>query len=248
MRRGTAATVLSKPVSRELFFLAKYAGIAAVVMAFSTCAGVATLVSERVSIRFLSTPGLVGYIMDSQTGVMLLFAPAAAYLAAAFLSFRTRRPFRGLAFWFLVIALLATLLACGFFDRAGRFAPFDTRVQWRIVPVSLLLMQALLVLAAIALGLSTRLTTAPTLTICCIVFVIGLMSDHLFGRHAATSSVCALLHAVIPNWQHFWVSDALRKGGTVPWPYLANALLYAVTYGAAVICLGILSFRRAEVK
>ncbi len=248
MRRGTAATVLSKPVSREFFFLAKYAGIAAVVMAFSLCAGTATLVSERVAVRFVYSKEMVGYFMDTQTGVLLLSAPALAYLAAAVLSYCTPRAFQGTAFWFLVIALLATLFACAFFDRSGRFAPFDARVQWRIVPASLLLTQALLVLAAIALGLSTRLATAPTLTLCCVVFVVGLMSDYLFGRHAATSSVCALAHAVIPNWQHFWVSDALSKGGVLPWPYLGRAILYAIAYTAAVICLGILSFRRAEVK
>jgi len=248
MRRGTAATVLSKPVSRELFFLAKYAGIAGVVTAFSLCAGVATLVSERVAVRFVYTAEMAGHVLDSRIGLLLLSAPAAAFLAAAILSYRTRRAFQGMAFWFLVIALLATLFAGGFFDRSGRFAPFDVRVQWRIVPASLLLVQGLLILAAIALGLSTRLTMAPTLTICCIVFVMGLMSDYLFGRHAATSSVCALLHAIIPNWQHFWVSDALNDGGVLPWPYLGHALLYAITYTAAVICLGILSFRRAEVK
>jgi ABC-2 type transport system permease protein len=248
MRRGTAATVLSKPVSRELFFLAKYAGIAAVVLAFSFCAGIATLLSERVAIRFVESGRMLGYVLDSRTGVLLLFAPGAAFLAAAILSFRTRRTFQGLAFWFLVIALLTTLFVCGFFDRTGRFDPFDARVQWRILPASLLLTQALLVLAAIALGLSTRLPMAPTMTLCCVVFVMGLMSDYLFGRHAETSSTCALIHAVIPNWQHFWVSDALRNGGTLPWSYLGNALLYAITYSAAIISLGILSFRRAEVK
>ena len=248
MRQGTAATVLSKPVSRELFFLAKYAGIAGVVLAFSLCAGVATLLSERVATKFVYSAHRVGYVMDTRTGVMLLLAPAAAYLGAAIWSYCTRRAFQGTAFGFLVVALLAVLFVCGFFDRSGALAPFDARVQWRIVPASLLLTQALLVLAAIALGLSTRLTTAPTLTICCVVFVIGLMSDYLFGRHAATSPVGALVYAIVPNWQHFWVSDALRNGGVLPWPYLGQAMLYAVTYGAAAILFGILSFRRSEVK
>ena len=47
LRRGTAAAILAKPVSRPLFFLAKTAGIAAALLLFSVAALAATLLAVR---------------------------------------------------------------------------------------------------------------------------------------------------------------------------------------------------------
>ena len=247
VRRGTAAAVLSKPVGRDLFFLSKFAGLVAVVAAFSLCAVVATLLGERAAIKFVMTPALVGYVEDTQTGLLLLAAPAVALLAAGLLNYTSRRPFQSTAFWFLLLALLAALVASGFFDRTGRLAAYDLRVQWRILPASLLLTTAVTALAALALSCSTRLNTAPTLTVCGLVFLGGLLSDHVLGRHAGSSAVASFLYAIVPNWQHFWLADALADGGTIPWSYVGRAMLYAGAYTTAVLAAGVLAFRRTDV-
>jgi len=248
MRTGTASVVLSKPVSREVFFLSKFAGITVLILAFSACATMVTLLSERVAERFYFTDKLVGYCTDWQTGVLLIAAPFAAYLVAAVINYLAKRPFESTAFGLLVLFLFLVFLVCGFFDTTGHPAPFDFRVQWRIVPASLLVTMALIVLSAIAMGLSTRLTTVPTLTICSAIFLAGLMSDFLFGRNAEVSLIAGFLYCVIPNWQHFWVSDALTGGGTIPWTYILNAGSYALVYSAGILCLGIMSFRHAEMR
>ena len=248
MKSGTASAVLSKPVSRGAFFLAKFTGVAAVVVAFSACAGLATLLSERVAERFYFTPRLTGYITDWQTGTLLVLSPVAAYLAAGGINYSTKRPFGSIAFGLVFVGLLGVALVAGFFDRTGSYAPFNLDVQWRILPASLLVTLALIVLSAVALTLSTRLSTVPTLTFCGAILVAGLTSDYLLGQRAQASRLAGVLYRLLPNWQHFWLSDALSHGGVIPWSYVGSAALYAVAYSAGILCLGLWSFRNADMK
>lgn len=248
LRSGTASAVLSKPVGRETLFLAKFVGIACVILLFSACTSLATLLSERVDQKFCFTQSVTGYVTDWRTGNMLVAVPFAALLLAGLVNYAARRPFGSTAFTLLLLGVPAAFVASGFFDRLGQFAPFDYRVEWRILPACLLVTLALLVLSAIAISLSTRLRTVPTLVLCGAVFLAGLMSDYLLGRHAANSWPANFLYRIIPNWQHFWVADALSGGGRIPWHYVREAGAYAVTYCLGILCLGMLSFRHAEVK
>ena len=113
---------------------------------------------------------------------------------------------------------------------------------------SFLVTMALIVLSAIAISLSSRLQAVPTLTLCASVLVLGLMSDYVFGRAGGTSRVSAFLYALVPNWQHFWACDALNRGGAIPWFYVLSVAVYGVAYTAAILCLGVLSFRHTEMK
>jgi ABC-type transport system involved in multi-copper enzyme maturation permease subunit len=248
VKNGTASAVLSKPVNRELFFLSKFAGITVVVLLFSLCATAATLLSERVAEKFYFTNTFVGYLTDWRIGTMLIAVPFLACVFAAFINYRLRTPFASTAFGLIVFFLAVVFAICGFMDRQGFLSSFDLHVQWRIVPVSILITMALVVLTAIATALSTRLDTVPTLVICSAIFIFGLMSDYVFGRGAAESGLLAFLYAVVPNWQHFWAADALSGGGTVPLMYLVNAGVYAAAYSLAVLFLGMLSFRHTEMK
>ena len=248
LRRGTAAVLLSKPFSRELLFLAKFAGVAAAVLLFSAAAALATLLSDRVAERFVSSGPLVGYVTDWITGDLLLASPLVACGLAGYINYRRGRPYGSTAFGLLLACLVLVLLAGGFYDRLGHFAPYHPGLEWRILPVSLLMTLALLVLSAVAITLSTRLSAVPTVTLCSVLFVLGLLSDYLFGRHAASSHLAGFLYRLTPNWQHFWLADALRQGGTVPWTYVGQALLYAAAYAGAVLSLGTLLFRHTEVR
>jgi len=247
-RTGTASAVLSKPVSRTTLLLAKFFGIACVIILFSACVLPATLLSERIDEKFCMESDMTGYITDWHTGILLVAAPFAALLFAGIVNYTSHRPFGSTAFIFLLLCVLTVFVMSGFFDRLGRFAPFDFRVQWRILPAGILITLALLVLSAIAVSLSTRLGTGSTLTVSAGIFMVGLMSDYLFGRHAAVSAVSAFLYRIVPNWQHFWASDALSGGGRIPWHYLLHATVYAAAYCAGILCLGMLSFRHTEVK
>ena len=248
MRHGTAAAVLSKPVGRAMFFLAKFAGVACVVIAFSFCATLATLMAERVSERFMLEPGFTGFVTDTRLGVMLAVSPLVAFLVAGFVNWRRGRPFESTAFGMLALFLMvAAVMAC-LFDRRGQWAPFDPLFQFAIVPASLLITLALLTLAALALALSTRLGVTPTLTLLSTLFLLGLMSDHWFGTRAAGNPLFGALYRLLPNWQHFWMSDALSEGGSISVGYGVQAAIYGALYVAGVLCLGGASFYGADVE
>lgn len=240
IRRGTASSILSKPVPREIFFLAKYAGIAAVMALFSAAAAAATLLAARAGSGY--------YVIDWSAAGPLLAAPVLAYAVAGAWNLLTRRPFASAAFVLLVIALGLALAATPLLSPGHHHEVRETVFDWRILPAGLLVTLAILVLCGIAVSLSVGLDIVPTLAVSSFVFLAGLMSDYLFGRFAATSRAAAAVYAILPNWQHFWITDALAGDGTIPWSYVARAALYAAAYLAAVLCTGLLVFRRMEVK
>ena len=71
-----------------------------------------------------------------------------------------------------------------FYDKHGAAQAFATGVDWRMVPAAMLILFALWILAGLALACSTRFDMIPTLAICSALFLVGIMSDYLFGRHA----------------------------------------------------------------
>ncbi len=148
----------------------------------------------------------------------------------------------------------------------------------------------------------------PTLAICSALFLLGLMSDYLFGRRAepvwmsnlqtemnnpqltaaqknllkelaekydrnkdgridlAEQSLSAedkqrlaqaglggrwwasVLYSVVPNWQLFWLADALEGKNQIPWSYVGRAFGYVVGYLGASLALGLLLFEDRELS
>jgi hypothetical protein len=148
----------------------------------------------------------------------------------------------------LVAALGAALLYAGFFNDSGELVAWGQPLPWKILPAGALITLAILVLSAFALLLATKLDVVPTLSLCSVLFLLGLMSDYLFGRTAATSKVSAVLYGLVPNLQQFWLADALAGGGTIPWSYVAAAALYAFSLLVFLLALGMLVFGRMEVR
>lgn len=247
MKSGTASAVLSKPVSREMFFLSKFAGIVLVIILFSICATMATLLSERVAEKFQTTGAVHGYVTDWQTGIMLICAPFAAYLLAGFFNYKLRSPFESTAFELLLLTLVCIIIASCFHERSGHMSPFTFIFKWQVISASLLITIALVIISAIAISLSTRFEIIPTMCITSGIFLLGLISDYSFGRLMMEGSfLCGVLYRILPDFQHFWLSDAISDGGVIPLQYITNAALYAVTYTAGILCLGVISFRKSD--
>jgi ABC-type transport system involved in multi-copper enzyme maturation permease subunit len=237
---GTAALVLSKPVGRSLFFLAKFAGAALATLLFSLGAGLATLLSVRMATGF--------FTLDWWVGGPLLAAPLLAFALGGALNYRDRGPFVSRTFVGMLTLLVATLVWAGFVDPEGHRCAFGMHLEWRIVPASLLICLALLILTGVASLLATRLETVTTLILCSVLLFLGLMSDYLFGRHADQSVIAAVLYNLTPNWQHFWLADALAGDGAIPWNYVGRAALYGLLYLGGTLGLGLAAFRRSELR
>jgi hypothetical protein len=243
IRSGTALAVLAKPVSRAQFLLAKYVGLALSLLVLTYVNCVAVLLATRMAFDAygdVDYPGVAVFV-----GSIIV-----AYLIGGVTNYFLRRPFVSDAVMALVLMVTVGFTVLEFIPRAAmrafnEFAGMD----WRVVPASALILMALLILAALALACSTRLELIPTLCICSALFLLGLVSDYVFGRPAASGHIWAIvLHAVTPNWQLFWVADLLEGKKPIPPGYLVKALGYAVGYIGAVLALALVLFEDRELS
>jgi hypothetical protein len=129
----------------------------------------------------------------------------------------------------------------------------------------------LCVLASIAVAVSTRFGQVVTLGITFGAFVVGLMSDWLIARRLrdlggmldrlaqdgsagsaldANHAQLALLkaaYAIVPNFQVFWLSDAIQQKRDIPVDYLMPSVAYGAAMIVAVMCIAVALFQRREV-
>ena len=243
IRSGTALAVLSKPIGRAQFLLAKYAGLAAALTLMAYVNMVAVLVASRMAFDVYSSTDLPAL------GIFVA-GVAMAYALGGFSNFFLRRPF--VSDTVIALVVTVTLAAYIIFQFTQQQESFSTtaQVDWRLMPAALLILFALWILAAVALACSTRLDTIPTLAICSAIFLLGLMSDYLLGQPAAKGSwVASVLYTVVPNWQIFWLADAVEMGqSTFHWGYVAKAFVYATGYICATLAVAVVLFEERELS
>jgi ABC-type transport system involved in multi-copper enzyme maturation permease subunit len=243
IRSGTALAVLSKPVGRAQFLLAKYAGVAAALAVLSYVNMIGVLLASRMAFD------AYGKTDVAALGIFAAFV-ALAYALAGFSNFFLRRPFVSDAV--LALVVLATIAAFVVFQFTRQMESMNQLavVDWRLVPAGILILFALWMLAAVAIACSTRLDTIPTLVICSGIFLLGLMSDYFFGRRAETGEWWAsALYTIVPNWQLFWLADALDMGkSTFQWGYVGKAFVYVVGYAGASLAVATALFEERELS
>jgi hypothetical protein len=246
LRRGTAATTLAKPVHRIIFLVGKWCGVVAVLAVFCASATLATLLAERTAEHAVETRTFLGSIIDRYSGLGALAAVAVALLAGAVLNF-----VRGVRFGLAtVLSLIAgqtlVLLLCGFIARTGELLPaYDLQVNLRLLPAATLVFLLLVLYAALATALSTRLKTIATLAVCALFLFVGFLADSLLGQ--ASGPFARVAYALIPDVQHFWLADALANQGRIPLRYLAHAVLYVAAAAALLLGIGYAAFRSRDV-
>ena len=243
IRSGTALAVLSKPVGRIQFLLAKYCGLV-LALAFMTYVNlVAALIASRMVFDAYGSTDMAALGIFA-AGVVL------GYGIGGFSNYFLRRPFVSDAFFALVVMLtLAAFVIFQFTQQKQSLGQMAT-VDWRLVPAGILILFALWILAAVALACSTRFDMIPTLAICSAIFLIGLVSDYMFGTRAEKGSWWAsVLYSVTPNWQLFWLADTLETGKKMfYWGYVGKAFGYAVGYAGAALSLAALLFEERELS
>src|SRR5271155_4010079 len=243
IRSGTALAVLSKPVGRAQFLLAKFAGLAAALTVLTYVNMIGVLLASRMAFDAYGSTDLPA-IGVFGGGILL------AYALAGFSNFFLRRPFVSDAvFAMLIFTTLAVFIVFQFTTQMQSLGT-QAQVNWNLLPAGILVLFALWILAALALACSTRLDTIPTLAICSAIFLIGLMSDYIYGRRAETGEWWAsTLYSIIPNWQLFWLGDALDMGkSTFQWGYVGKAFVYVIGYAGASLAVAMALFEERELS
>src|SRR6516162_5201480 len=241
IRVGTALAVLSKPIGRAQFLLAKFAGLAAALTLLTYVNLIGVLLCSKMAFDAYGSTDLAALGIFA-AGV------AIAYSLGGFSNFFLRRPFVSDAVLALVVMVTVAAFVIIRFTQQQQSMLTGGQVDWRLVPAGILILFALWILAAVALACSTRLDTIPTLAVCSAIFLVGLMSDYLFGQRAEAGNWWAsTLYTVIPNWQLFWLADALDMGkSTFHWEYVAKAFVYTVGYAGAALAIGTALFEERE--
>ena len=246
IRTGTALAVLAKPVGRARFLLAKYTGVAGALAVLTYVNLIACLLASR-----------MGYDAYGSTDWlalgMFVGALAIAYGLGGFSNFFLRRPFVSDAVLCVVTMATLSFIVINFLDKDGKLQQFGHEIDWRMVPACLLILFALWILAALAMLCSTRLEMISTLAICSGFFMLGLMSDYLFGRDIGkvsgpVSAFRSVMYAVLPNWQLFWSADSLEEGKNIEWRYVGTAMVYVVAYVGASLAVALVLFEDRELS
>ena len=221
MRNGTVLLLLSKPVPRYTFITAKIVGVtmALTVFTFSMIAAsfVAVMIAKD---QFRLDFGAMAFYY----GVLAVCA-----LTAAVLNYLKGISFPS-AITFLTAAALpiyAVLLYLvqGAPDDEGFIPPLQ------FITALSLLFPAVWLMGAISAALATRCGIVTNLTSCSILFFLGLISKYVSTHWLGGGFSGDLFTAILPNWQYFWMADALAAHTQIPLRYLGWALVYSIIYG-----------------
>ncbi|NBV64169.1 MAG: ABC transporter permease [Planctomycetes bacterium] len=260
----TVLTVVSKPVPRPLFVLGKYLGVAMAIAAVTLWLSLVFMLVEM--------HGTMPTVRTPWHQPVLAFGSAA--LVCSFVAATWANYFYGWNFSATVIALGVVLLAVAYliclpFKPDWGAQPLAASFRPEIWKALGMLLLAELVLAAIAVAASTRMGQVLTLLTVLGLFLVGLLSDWLFARRIEQLTeimgklpegqahwydtlhlewgLFRALQAIVPNFQLFWMADAVTQKKVIGWDYLGMALPYGLTVIVMSLAAGTLMFQRREV-
>lgn len=102
------------------------------------------------------------------------------------------------------------------------------------------------VLTAISVAISTRLSMMPNLIICATIYVLGNLVPSLLnsaiGQHVYVRFIAQLQSAVLPVFDHFNIAAVISTGQKVTGEYFAWAGIYCILYSTAAMLLALLLF------
>ena len=242
----TVLTVISKPISRPLFILGKFAGLVSALVVAYYLGFLVFVLAERHGVLQTSTQPWDAPVLAFGFGSLFL-----ALVAAGFCNYFYGTDFPTSAIAFIAPMLTVGVLAVAKLDKQWAVIPFGSNlVGGQIVFAAYLVFLVVLVTSAVAVAASTRLGQLMTLVICTGVLGLGVISDYAFGQYEDGSRLAALVYRAVPNVGPFWVIDGLTAGSestTVTWTYVLYTTGYALLLTTGIVSLAIIAFQKREV-
>ncbi len=242
LENKTITTVLTKPVQRPIFIIAKFFGVAAaVVLAHYICTIALLMVIRHGVLETVNDPH--DWTVLATMAVVMI----AVFLLSAFFNYAYEWKFSSTAIVLTGIFATLGIVFLVFIDRQWQFNPRDNGINAVDIYGSVLLLLAAIIIVALAVALSARFNIVVTLSACIAIFLLGLVSDYAFGRFAETQLWAKIARFLVPNLQIFWISDAIYEGSQVPVKYILISASYALCYTTAILALAIALFQRRQV-
>ena len=242
VRNKTIMTVLTKPIQRPIFIIAKFLGVAAAVILAHYICTVALLMAIR--------HGVLETVNDTHDWTVIGAAGVSiggAVLLSAFFNYAYDWKFTSTVIAMTAVFATLSLVFLALIDRDWQFNPAKNGMHAVDIYGSVLLLMAAIIIVALAVALSARFNIVVTLSVCIGIFLLGLVSDYAFGRFADTHLWARIGRFIVPNLQIFWISDAIYEGSKVSLKYIAMSASYALCYTGAILALAIALFQRRQV-
>jgi len=219
MSNGTVLLLLSKPVDKKVFIASKIVGITAALTVFVFICDVSSLISVRIAVDQFQ---LDFRALNIFYGLLL-----ACSLAGAARNYFYHTSFSSGAIGLMAVTL--PLYAAILHFVPSHEGPAPLRLD--MLPALILLFYCVWTMGVVTVALSTHFEMVSNLVICSVIFLLGLVSNYLFGKDAmAGGMVSKFFYALIPNWQFFWMADALAGNLVIPWSYIFWAGCYVALF------------------
>lgn len=243
IRGRTALMVVARPVSRASFVLGKFIGVATAQVAAAYLLTLVLAITLRIGVPEAAYTQLDTALIWGEIGAVAL-----TVLVAIGANFFFDKPFPSSVIFAGLIIFTLVFLAFGFHDREGHVVPYLTGYKADAMKACVVGFPTVLVLTAAAVACATRLKLVTSVVAVSLFYVVGILSDYLLGRYAATSLLAAVPAAILPNFQVFWMGDALSAETSIPWAYVGHSLGYGAAYSAALVFLAMFLFESREIQ
>lgn len=253
----TALTVISKPVGRPLFVIGKYLGVAGAIGLSMWIWSLIFLLTVRHKVI-----SAAGDVLDMPVIALGSGAVLVALAVAVWGNYFYRWVFTSTFVRVLAVTITIAYLLVLMINKQWQFQPITTEFNPDLAPITnygeqrkslvqviaalVLVFEAVWVLTAVAIAASTRLGQVMTLSVCLGVVALGVASDGLFGQHAKTHAAAWALYRVTPNFQFFFVGDALTQQSSIDAAYLLSTTAYGLAFTLAILALAVALFQTRE--
>ncbi len=235
MRNGTVLLLMSKPVRRWSFIMAKICGIMTASLLFVFLCNCATIISVYVAkdqFRF------------DMTAFFIYFAILiACSILGMVLNYLKGLPFPSVSFTALLVTLPLMMIGTIILSEHSEMDMLN------LSKALILLFFSVSIMSTLTVVFSTRLDMVPNLVMCSILFFLGMMSSYLFSGESSspiTAVFSYICYALLPNWQYFWMADALASNQFIPVLYILYVGVYTVGYIALCSVWAITLFMNCE--
>ncbi len=213
MKNGTVLLLMSKPVTRIAYIAAKLVGITLALSVFVFICNAATFVSVIIA----KDEFILDYLAMSLFYLVLL----AAVLYGAIRNFMAQKSFAAESVMAAVVLypILAVVMNVIRWPEDMEHAAHFFMPNL-LLPALLLLFPAVWLMGIISATLAIRLDFVSNLLICFAVFLLGLVAQYFATMYLGNGLAADFLSVIVPNWQYFWMADALNAEIAIPYTYV----------------------------
>ena len=239
----TALIVIAKPVSRTVFVLGKFVGVAAAVaVAYYLCSLVFLM-----TVRHQVTPAASDRA-DWPVIVLGLSALGLVILIAMLRNLWFGWQFTSAGVWAATILLTAAMAAISVVGKHWYLVPFGQGIPPQLLLEMAMMFMAVILFVALAILASSRLGQAMTLLVCLAVFALGSAHSQVFDRWGQELPLARVVGWLVPDFSQFYPQDDLRLDKGIPLLLVGKAALYCLLYTTGLLAIAVGLFETRELE